>query len=279
MCEFCVRHGDGEKWYLQASTYACDLEHDLERRGYIVDFVRDFDRNRARAVAGLELVQGLPGPIRRFVRRRVRAGFLENHFGQPIPIEDCERVFGHTTSITRIPCVCRRFAGTRDDAYCMVVTTKPIDDVLMEGFSDYEDGPDLSDFQRVDPSEALEMLADCEERGLMHSVWTFKTPFAAAICNCDLPSGCMAMRITRTYDVPIMWRGEYVARVDDGACTGCGACVALCPFGAIEVESGANRARPRPEACYGCGICRTACGEAAMSLVERARVPEAAAVW
>jgi Pyruvate/2-oxoacid:ferredoxin oxidoreductase delta subunit len=279
MCRFCVEHGDGKKWYLEASTYAYDLERDLERRGYIVDFMRDFDRNRARAIAGLELAATLPDPLERAVKRRVRKGFERNHFGQPVPIEDCEDIFDITTSVTRIPCVCRRFAGTHDDAYCMVITTTPIDDVLLEGFESYEDGPDLSDFQRLAKPEALDMLRACEERGLMHSVWTFKTPFVAAICNCNLESGCMAMRITRSYDTQIMWRGEYVAAVDTERCTGCEECVALCPFDAIDVDRGSERARVRAADCWGCGICRTACDEAAISLSDRRTVPAAAGVW
>jgi ferredoxin len=277
MCRFCIEHGDGEKWYLQASTYAYDLQRDLERRGYVIDFIRDFDRNRARAIAGLELAASLPDPVENAVKQRVRRGFLRDHFGQPVPIEDAERILDITTSVTRIPCVCRRFAGTDDDAYCMVVTTSPIDDVLAEGFADYQDGPDLSDFERLDREAAVEFLRVCEERGLMHSVWTFKTPFIAAICNCNLASGCMAMRITRSYETPIMWRGEYVASADPLACTGCDACVSLCPFDAIDVTDG--KAHVRPETCWGCGICRTACSEGALSLLDRDQVPAAAGVW
>ena len=38
MCEFCHKHGEGKKWYLQAKNYSDDLLSDLERRKYIVDF-------------------------------------------------------------------------------------------------------------------------------------------------------------------------------------------------------------------------------------------------
>ena len=29
MCEFCLKHGEGEKWYLQAKNYSDDLFSDL----------------------------------------------------------------------------------------------------------------------------------------------------------------------------------------------------------------------------------------------------------
>ena len=38
MCEFCHKHGEGEKWYLQAKNYSEDLLSDLKRRKFIHDF-------------------------------------------------------------------------------------------------------------------------------------------------------------------------------------------------------------------------------------------------
>ena len=35
MCEFCVKHGEGEKWYLQAKNYSDDLLSDIRRRRFI----------------------------------------------------------------------------------------------------------------------------------------------------------------------------------------------------------------------------------------------------
>jgi len=39
MCEFCVRHGDGKRWYLNAANYAEELLHDLRREKYIEEFL------------------------------------------------------------------------------------------------------------------------------------------------------------------------------------------------------------------------------------------------
>lgn len=50
MCEFCHKHGEGKKWYLNARLYAEDLLSDLERRRYIRDFLADPEHlNRAEA--------------------------------------------------------------------------------------------------------------------------------------------------------------------------------------------------------------------------------------
>lgn len=280
MCRFCVQHGEGKRWYLQASNYAADLESDLRRRGYMLDFIRDFDTNRAQAIAGLTLLNSMPRPIREPIRAKVRRGFLDSHFGQPVPLEECEQIFDFATSVVRMPCVCRRFAGTRqDEGWCMAVTTKPADDLLLEGFGSYEDGPDASEFRHLTKPEAVQMLRDAEEQGLMHSVWTFVTPFIAAICNCNAASGCMAMRITRELATPIMWKGEWVAEVDAKACSGCRACEKRCPFDAMRWVPAEHRAEVAQHECWGCGVCRSACRADAITLRERSAVPAVADDW
>ena len=35
MCEFCLKHGEGKKWYLQAKNYSDDLPADLRRAGTV----------------------------------------------------------------------------------------------------------------------------------------------------------------------------------------------------------------------------------------------------
>lgn len=277
MCKFCVEHGEGERWYLQAKNYAYDLESDLRRRDYVVSFMRDFGVNRAKVIAGLEFAKSLPQPIAEYGRRKFRAAMREHHFGQPVPIEDVERIFDVATSITRIPCVCRRFEGTRDDRHCFLITTQPITPLLEEGFRDYVDGPRLEDFHTVSKADALAALRGFEERGLMHSVWTFETPFIAAICNCDLSSGCMAMKVSVGYATPIMWRGEWYAEIDREDCTGCGVCRKLCPFRVMRLEQ--RKASVNPSECWGCGVCRAGCTKGAITLKDRNMLPVPLQAW
>ncbi len=273
MCQFCVEHGDGRSWYLEAQTYASDLESDLRRRAYLLDFVRDFGENRAWALRNLERLERLPAPLRDLGRSIASSRMKKFHFGQPVPIEECAAIFDITTSIVRLPCPCRYFAGTPDDGYCLAVTTRPIDGLLDEAFAGYASGPDTAKFQRLGKEEAMALLRRSEREGLMHSVWTFVTPFVAAICNCNLESGCMAMRITLEHRTPIMFKGHYRAHADELACTGCGACVGRCPFGALSLDARDGRVRVDAGACYGCGVCRSACPREALRLEPRAGAP------
>jgi NAD-dependent dihydropyrimidine dehydrogenase PreA subunit len=279
VCQFCVQHGDGEKWYLQARNYAADLTSDLERRGYMLDFIKDFDKHRAQCIAGLELLNSMPRAIREPVRAKVRRGFLVQHYGQPVPREECEQIFDFATSIVRMPCVCRKYAGAADEGWCMAITTRPIDDLLLEGFREQAYAPDVSAFQHLTKAEASAMLLEAEEHGLMHSVWTFMTPFIAAICNCNLASGCMAMRITRSLETKIMWKGEWVAGISAEKCAGCKRCVQRCPFDAIRWIRDEHRAEVDETACWGCGVCRSACTAEAISLADRSAVAAVANDW
>jgi hypothetical protein len=36
MCEFCVKHGEGKKWYLNVKNYSNDLLSDTRRRDYTI---------------------------------------------------------------------------------------------------------------------------------------------------------------------------------------------------------------------------------------------------
>jgi Pyruvate/2-oxoacid:ferredoxin oxidoreductase delta subunit len=286
VCQFCVEHGDGKKWYLEAANYACDLESDMRRRGFIIDFARDFDGHVARGIRYLEALKHVPAPLRRIAHEAATRRLRRSHFGQPVPKEDAARILDITTSIVRVPCVCRRFHGKGDHAYCLLITTRPIADLSTDPFvvdlaarilPDYGAGPDLSDFELLTKEQTMTMLDDCEAEGLLHSIWTFVTPFIGAMCNCNLSSGCVAMRINQSYGCRVMFKGENVATIDAARCTGCGSCVAHCPFEALAGEDG--RASVRSGECYGCGVCRAVCGEDAIRLVDRRLVPETAHSW
>lgn len=279
MCQFCVEHGEGKRWYLEAQNYAFDLESDLKRREYIVDFIQGFDAMRATAITAGTLFDRMPTPLARMGRNAITRHQQKSHFGQPLSLEDCDAVFDVATSITAIPCICRMHErGKTADEVCLLVTTQPMQSVLTEGFSDYADGPGLDDFHTLSRDEAMTLLRECEENGLMHSIWTFKTPFTAAICNCNLASGCMAMKLTAGYDIKVMWRGEDVATLSTERCTACRRCVGQCPFGALSA-SGTGPVTLDVTKCWGCGICRSTCRVGAITLSDRRTVPAVANVW
>lgn len=274
MCQFCVQHGDGKAWYLEASTYAHDLDSDLKRREYLKDFVADFGKHRTFALTNLARLEKLPAPLRDLGRAAASSRMKASHYGQPLPIEECAAIFDIATSIVRVPCPCRYESGAKDEGYCLAITTKPIDRYLDEAFADYEVGPDTAKFERLTKEQALAVLRRTEDEGCMHSVWTFVTPFIGAICNCRLDAGCMAMRLTVEHETPIMFKGHYRAHADLEQCVGCAECVARCPFEAITMGQTHKRAEVDDARCFGCGVCRSACEYGALHLHPREDAPE-----
>jgi hypothetical protein len=219
MCQFCVQHGDGKAWYLQAENYIADLESDLERRDYMIDFVQGFSEKQPGRLRALRILDHVPTPLASIVKKQLTSRLQEHHWGQPVPIEECEQILEFATSVVRLPCVCRTSAGSPDNGYCLAVTVGPVDDTLKEAFAGYESGPDTGAFQSLTKEETLQVLCQCEREGLMHSVWTFMSPMIAAICNCNVESGCMAMATTVTHDLKTMWRGENIIEFDEDTCT------------------------------------------------------------
>ena len=281
MCEFCLKHGEGEKWYLQAKNYSEDLLSDVHRRKLIEEFVSDTDA-LVKANRRIESFGQAPRLIKSMVSRLITRKMKKNHFGQVVPIEEIEQIFGFVNSIVRVACVCRHVTVGKEKRYCYAVSMGPdggaFADIIRGLDKSFIGGPDTDGFETLTKDEAIAAFREHEQEGLCHSVWTFRTPFIAGICNCDR-SDCLAMRTTVTHALSLMFRAEYVAEVNPESCVGCRACLALCQFGAITYSASHKKAVIDQRWCYGCGVCRSACKRAAIRLEARSEVPVAAKLW
>jgi len=281
MCDFCVQHGEGKKWYVQAKNYAEDLLSDVRRRRFITDFFSTPERLSHEA-REMDKLQKAPGFVRRMISAAVTRRMKKWHFGQVLPLEDVAEVFGFVNSIVRVPCICRHVTVGKEARYCYAVSMGTGGGVLRELLdgidSSFLSGPDTAAFETLTREQALEAFAEHEREGLCHSVWTFMAPFIGGICNCDR-SDCMAMRATVTHDLKIMFRAEYVAKVDKDLCAGCRACMRVCQFGAMAYSAADKKAYVDQTDCYGCGVCRAVCEKGAISLIPRAEAPVAARLW
>ena len=281
MCEFCVKHGDGKKWYLQAKNYSDDLLSDVRRRKFIEEFLSDpeaLTRNADR----LDRLAKAPRLIRNVVKRLIPHRMKKVHFGQVVPMEDIEKIFGFVNSIVRFACICRHVTVKQEKRYCYAISLAPNGGKFAEIFRglshSYLGGPDAAGQERLSREEAVASLHRHEKEGLCHTLWTFHTPFIAGVCNCDR-SDCLAIRSTVTHSIPVMFRAEYVAEVSPDACTGCRECMRLCQFGAVTYSASTGKAVIDQQWCYGCGICRSACNKNAIKLADRSTIPVAAGLW
>ena len=272
MCEFCHRHGEGKKWYLDARNYSEDLLSDLKRRRFVRRFFAD-PQHLVNGDRALSVVDWIPRFLTKRLREKITARQKSNHFGQVVPIEDIEKIFGFVTSVTRLACICRHIEFGGEQRFCYGLSLAPgggeMLRILREVDPSYLIGPRTQGLENMAKEDALDLIRESEKDGMCHTVWTFKTPFIGGICNCSLP-GCLAMKTTLSHKTPVMFRAEYQASVDTDVCTGCGRCARVGPFRAIPDVSKKGKARIILGKCYGCGVCRSVCEFGAISLSDRA---------
>ena len=268
MCEFCVQHGEGQKWYLAMKNYSRELLEQDSRLEYIAGFANTFE---SRMPAELEKLEKLSrSPLRSMARPYLTRHQKRDHFGQVVPMEEIEQILRQMDGIARLPCVCRRLTTGRKEArYCFALTAHPkLAEMLDDSFS----------LEYLSPAEAVAAIRELDGRGMIHTVWTFKTPYIGAICNCD--KDCIAYRIchARNY-FQLMFRAEHVARVSPDHCNGCRDCMRQCQFGAIRFSVDTGKVEIDARRCFGCGVCRAACPLDAIALSPRAEDPVAAGIW
>lgn len=281
MCDYCLEHGEGKTWYLQARNYSEALLHDLRRRRYLEEFFAD-PAALARDMRRLAALERAPRFVKGLVGRAVSRRMRRVHFGQVVPLEEVEQIFGFVGSIVRVACLCRHVTVGREQRYCYGVSLAPGGGALAEIFrgldASFLTGPDSRGLEMLSREEALAAFREHEREGLCHTVWTFRAPFIGGFCNCDR-TDCLAMRCTVTHGIPVMFRAEYVAEISPDACRGCRECLRVCQFGALGFSAATRKAAVDQRWCYGCGICRAACPRDAIRLLPRRSVPAVAELW
>jgi len=285
MCEFCLEHGEGKKWYLQMKNYSKELLHaelpakQKQASGVStrVEGVDAFWENFVMpAITGvLKPPEESEGPHEtppELTDEEILQRAKDDHFGQVLPIEDVEKVIDIADSITRLPCGCRFMStGKTDKRYCFGFGMDK--SRILGKFPDA-----ASSLEVLDSKETKKIFREYDNDALVHTVWTGGTPYVIGLCNCD--RDCMAYK---TYiekrGRPTFFRGEYIGRTDWDLCNGCRACMSQCQFGAIFFSHALGKVQIDPTRCFGCGLCRSACPDDAITLVDRKEDPEAADLW
>ena len=100
--------------------------------------------------------------------------------------------------------------------------------------------------RRVTKEEALEVLRRGEEDGLIHQIPNTDGPGQThAICNC-CGCACFSLRTGSMYHSYDIVRSNYVAKIDEDKCVGCGQCVENCQVNATKL--GQNLCDKKPQA-------------------------------
>jgi ferredoxin len=124
----------------------------------------------------------------------------------------------------------------------------------------------------VDVAEGLDVLAQAYESDLVQFGENVRDR-VNFICNC-CGCCCEAMIAARRFSIfnPIH-TSNFIPKINEDSCTGCGKCVAICPVEAMTLVSANDPEKPKKkkarlnkDICLGCGLCVRACKDESLEL-------------
>jgi len=130
--------------------------------------------------------------------------------------------------------------------------------------------------RRVDRAEGIDLLAEAHDNNLVQFGENVQNG-VGFICNC-CGCCCEAMIAARRFGLldPVHTT-NFIPRVRDELCNGCGKCVTICPVEAMTLVSANDPHKPRRRKavldtalCLGCGVCTRVCPTDGISLDARA---------
>jgi ferredoxin len=141
----------------------------------------------------------------------------------------------------------------------------PVENCLV--FAPVEGAFTHSDVNRaLTKEEALQILAEAEASGLVHSTGNYREPHYY-ICNC-CTCCCGILRGVAEFGAPTaVAKADFQAVVDADLCTGCADCMERCQFDALALPE--DTAEVDVARCVGCGLCATVCPTEALHLERR----------
>jgi ferredoxin len=278
-----MKHGAGGKWYLNAWHYSEEVARKHNLREFLMEQYKNFEQIPVRKVAGISPV-GLGYKLRlpiigRIVKRTAERLLSsrrpptnpfkpEGHIGQVVPLEDAIAILETCAAepIIRKNCMCRYMSRGIKEACCINFgVMSEIIDRLPRFIPEKEK-------YHISRAEAVAMFREFNRRGYIGTIWFGPYPYINNLCSCASPE-CAGLRPRLDYGIMSIYKAEYVARLEPERCTGCRACAAACPFGALRFDERAGRPAIRQEDCFGCGVCRHACPAGALQLESRDRLP------
>ena len=175
-----------------------------------------------------------------------------------IPYHEMKTLIENTDDIATGTCVCRHMGNLLGKP-----SYKPLNNCMVFGESaKFSTGRNFT--KRLTKEEALKVLDEAEEAGLIHTYTNRPDQFTNLLCNC-CREHCNAMKAIRRFPAPgLVLNIRYLVQIDSDLCTTCEACIPRCQMDALKMIDG--KLTRDEQRCIGCGLCMYVCPADALSL-------------
>ena len=279
MCDLCMKHGAGGKWYENAKHYSNEVVEKHNLRDFLMEQYTNFEQISVRKVHGCN-AQGLGYKLKMPIIGRIIKKTAENllhstrpptnpfqaegHIGQVVPLEDGLAILEHCAvePIIEKNCMCRYMSRGIKEACCINFgVMSEIIDKLPRFIPEKEK-------YHLSRHEAQERFTFHNKRGYIGTIWFGPYPYINNLCSCASPE-CAGLRPRVDFGIKSVYKAEYLIHLDGEKCILCGHCTTMCQFGALTLNRENDQIDVDLNACYGCGVCRHSCPGEALSLVSR----------
>jgi ferredoxin len=284
MCDLCMKHGAGSKWYLNAKHYSDEIVQKYNLRDYLLEQYKNFEQVSVRKVygfSGVGLGYKLRIPIIGRIIKRTAEKMLhsekpplnplraESHIGQVVPLEDAIAIIENCAAEPLIEknCMCRYMSRGIKEACCI---NFGVMSEIIEKLPRFI--PDKDKFH-ITRKEAVQRFSEHNRKGYIGTIWFGPFPYINNLCSCENPE-CAGIRPRVDFGINSIYKAEYIIQLDGSRCSYCGNCVRQCPFGAISVDKKNKTVKIDIEKCFGCGVCRHVCSNGALYLSPRDAIAE-----
>ncbi|MFW9890952.1 MAG: 4Fe-4S binding protein [Candidatus Thorarchaeota archaeon] len=272
MCEYCVQHGSGKRWYENARNFS----KELATSEYVKEFCDSyFGRDVKPGSVEIDAKPEFKTPESfELERQKIDHRYKKYLHHQVVTTDEAKSILKlaseqteeHERTVVRIPCICRHVvSGSDENLHCYGIA---FTNEYTRHFPKYLGGG----HDYVSAETAIHMLDEMVEREkTVHAISALGVPYLGLLCNCDMKI-CQPYLKRVTFEVDRAFhKGHYAASVDLQKCSDCGTCETVCPFNAASLRPSESGASIDLESCFGCGVCINRCSEGAISLVEAPR--------